>query len=80
MENKAIKCGNKEFVLGQKAYIIGILNITPDSFSDGGLFFNHNNALRKALKMLDDGADIIDIGGESTSPFSKEVKIHEETR
>src|SRR5438105_14178015 len=54
-----------------------ILNVTPDSFSDGGDFFSHDKALKRALEMLDEGADIIDIGGESTRP-GKRSPIPEE--
>ena len=52
---------------------MGILNVTPDSFSDGGLYFNKIDAYKKALLMTREGASIIDIGGESTRPGSKEV-------
>ncbi|VAX05980.1 Dihydropteroate synthase [hydrothermal vent metagenome] len=58
--------------------IMGILNITPDSFSDGGRFLNQNVALRQLEKMLADGADIIDIGGESTRPGAAAVSVEEE--
>lgn len=58
--------------------IMGILNLTPDSFSDGGLFINKDKALRHVQKMIDDGAHIIDIGGESTRPGASEVSIEEE--
>jgi len=58
--------------------IMGILNITPDSFSDGGLFFNDKKAYAQASLMLKDGASIIDVGGESTRPGSKIVKDHDE--
>ena len=57
---------------------MGILNLTPDSFSDGGLFINKDKALRHVQKMIDDGAHIIDIGGESTRPGASEVSIEEE--
>ncbi len=57
---------------------MGILNVTPDSFSDGGLHFEKSNAVDRAMKMVDDGADIIDIGGESTRPGSEPVSIEEE--
>lgn len=60
--------GNKEFKLGERTYIMGILNVTPDSFSDGGKFNSIDNALRQVEKMIKDGVDIIDIGGESTRP------------
>ena len=66
--------------LGQHTRIMGILNITPDSFSDGGKFFALDNALAQAEQMIAAGADIIDIGGESTRPFSEPVSIEEETR
>jgi dihydropteroate synthase len=54
--------------LGARTLVMGILNITPDSFSDGGKFLSRDHAVAHALKMLDDGADVIDIGGESTRP------------
>jgi len=54
--------------LGHKTYIMGILNLTPDSFSDGGSFNDVDSAIKRALEMIDEGADIIDIGGESTRP------------
>ncbi len=62
----------------QKTYILGILNITPDSFSEGGLHFDKSKAVDHALRMADEGADIIDIGGESTRPGSDPVTAEEE--
>ena len=59
---------------------MGILNVTPDSFSDGGLYFDRNTAVEHALRMQDEGADIIDIGGESTRPGAKKVSAEEEIR
>jgi dihydropteroate synthase len=71
--------GNKNiFDFGSKTYIMGILNVTPDSFSDGGKFFSVDNAVKHAIKMEKEGADIIDIGGESTRPGSKPISIDEE--
>lgn len=64
----------------KKTYIMGILNITPDSFSDGGLHFDKSKAVDHALRMADEGADIIDIGGESTRPGSDPVPLKEELR
>ncbi len=61
-----------------KPYIMGILNVTPDSFSDGGKYLNMDNAVNHAVKMIDDGADIIDIGGESTRPEALQVNINQE--
>ena len=57
---------------------MGILNVTPDSFSDGGLYFDTQKAINHALSMIEDGADIIDIGGESTRPFSDPVSVDDE--
>lgn len=57
---------------------MGIVNVTPDSFSDGGLYLNKKDAVRQALKLVSDGADIIDIGGESTRPGSAPVSLQEE--
>ncbi len=76
---KTIKCG--KFVLKfNKTLIMGILNVTPDSFSDGKLFFNPNKAVEHAKQMAKDGADIIDIGGESSRPGSEPVSKEEELR
>lgn len=62
----------------KKPIIMGILNITPDSFSDGGLYNNTDDAINHYKEMLHDGADIIDIGGESTRPFSQKITVEEE--
>jgi len=64
----------------QKTYVMGILNVTPDSFSDGGLFLDGSSAIERALRMEAEGADIIDIGGESTRPGSEPVSLEEEIR
>jgi dihydropteroate synthase len=64
----------------RKTYVMGILNITPDSFSDGGMHFDAQTAIDSGLQMVDDGADIIDIGGESTRPGSEPVLLEEELR
>jgi len=58
--------------------VMGVLNVTPDSFSDGGIFFNFDDAVAHGEKLVNDGADIIDIGGESTRPFSDPVTVEEE--
>src|SRR5258708_11562148 len=57
--------------LGARTLIMGVLNVTPDSFSDGGQFLSRDHAVGHALQMLDNGADILDIGGESTRPGAK---------
>src|SRR5215813_2702001 len=59
---------SRELKLGARTLVMGILNVTPDSFSDGGRFLSRDHAVGHALQMLDEGADIIDIGGESTRP------------
>lgn len=61
--------------LSKKTGIMGILNVTPDSFSDGGLFFDTGSAVKRGLQMENEGADIIDIGGESTRPGSEPVSV-----
>ena len=60
--------------------IMGILNVTPDSFSDGGQYETAELAVKQALRLIDEGADIIDIGGESTRPGAEPVELHEEIR
>jgi len=73
-----MKLGNKEFILGERTYVMGILNATPDSFSDGGKFNNIETALERVKQMINEGVDIIDIGGESTRPNFEAVEIEEE--
>lgn len=73
-----LKCRDKNIELGKKTLIMGILNVTPDSFSDGGRYNNLDSALEQAKKMIEDGADIIDIGGESTRPGHTQISVEEE--
>jgi dihydropteroate synthase len=68
----------KLFDFGKKTYIMGILNVTPDSFSDGNKFFTVNDAVNHALKMQNEGADIIDIGGKSTRPGAESISKEKE--
>lgn len=70
--------GDAKLALGHKTLIMGILNVTPDSFSDGGKYNSVNVALTRALQMVQEGADIIDIGGESTRPGHSAVGEQEE--
>ena len=63
--------GSRTLELGKRTQIMGIVNVTPDSFSDGGQFLDRDRAVEHALKLIADGADIVDIGGESTRPGSK---------
>lgn len=64
--------------LGKRTQVMGVLNVTPDSFSDGGLYFQKEKAIEHGLRLAQDGADIIDVGGESTRPFSEGVPLQEE--
>ena len=73
-----MKIGNKEFDLSSHCYIMGILNVTPDSFSDGGKFNTLDAALKHTEEMIRDGADVIDIGGESTRPGHVVISEEEE--
>lgn len=73
-----MKIGSKEFDLINNAYIMGILNVTPDSFSDGGNFNNIDSALKHTEEMINEGAAIIDIGGESTRPGYVMISDEEE--
>lgn len=78
MNRKIINCGPYELDYGKKTLVMGILNATPDSFSDGGKYFDADKAAKHALEMAANGADIIDIGGESTRPGFDEVSAEEE--
>lgn len=73
-----MKIGNKEFKIGERTYIMGILNFTPDSFSDGGIFNDIDLAIEHVKNMIDDGVDIIDVGGESTRPGYTLISDEEE--
>lgn len=73
-----MKIGSKAFPLGNRTYVMGILNITPDSFSDGGIHNRIDEAVRHALRMVEEGADIIDVGGESTRPNYTMISEDEE--
>jgi dihydropteroate synthase len=72
--------GRHRLELGRRTCIMGIVNVTPDSFSDGGRFLDPRNAVAQGLRLAAEGADIIDIGGESTRPFSESVSADEEIR
>jgi dihydropteroate synthase len=78
--------GGRSLELGKRTLVMGIVNVTPDSFSDGGQHFTPDEALAHALKLLDDGADIVDVGGESTRPGANvgrkdpSVNVEEELR
>lgn len=75
---KKLKINHKIFDLEQHCYLMGILNLTPDSFSDGGQFHHPDKALRHVEQMMQDGMDILDIGGESTRPGYTQISVAEE--
>jgi dihydropteroate synthase len=77
-DNKGLTLRGRYFEWGKKTYVMGILNVTPDSFSDGGQFNSLDAALLQAQQMIEAGADILDIGGESTRPLAKPVAVEEE--
>lgn len=74
-----MRIGSRDFTTTGHTYIMGILNVTPDSFSDGGKFDQIDAALKHAEEMIGDGADVIDIGGESTRPGYTKISDEEET-
>ena len=67
------RCCDRVFDLDGKALVMGILNVTPDSFSDGGLYADPEKAIARGLRLVEEGADIVDVGGESTRPGSAPV-------
>ena len=73
-----MKIGNREFDVKNRTYIMGILNVTPDSFSDGGKWNTMDHVLMHAEAMIKDGADILDVGGESTRPGHTVISAEEE--
>ena len=75
-----MKIGNREFDFSRHTYIMGILNVTPDSFSDGGKWNDMDRALRHVEEMIREGADVIDVGGESTRPGHQKISDEEETQ
>src|SRR5262245_61201170 len=72
--------GGRSLALGERTLVMGIVNVTPDSFADGGLRADPGRAVEDALAMIEDGADIIDVGGESTRPGAEPVPEAEELR
>lgn len=78
MQNRTMQIGNKLFTKEDGPYVMGILNVTPDSFSDGGAHFSLEEALRHTERMIAEGASIIDVGGESTRPGYTQISDEEE--
>ncbi len=80
MPEHTLTCGPHHLELGRRTLIMGIVNITPDSFSDGGHFYAAEKAIAHGLQLVAEGADILDIGGESTRPYSDPVDEAEEKK
>jgi dihydropteroate synthase len=78
MTTRYWKLKNRSLLYGERTLVIGVLNVTPDSFSDGGKFFSFDAAIAQAEQMIEEGADIIDVGGESTRPGSEFISEQEE--
>ena len=79
-KNFKYRFGKIEYDLALRTHVMGILNVTPDSFSDGGRYLESGQAIQHGIKLAEDGADFIDIGGESTRPGSEPVPVEEEIR
>jgi dihydropteroate synthase len=78
MTGRVWRCRDRSFGLGGRTLVMGIVNVTPDSFSDGGMFADAQDAVAHAARLIDEGADIVDVGGESTRPGSDPVSVDEE--
>ncbi len=78
LERVIWRAGSAELDCSDRTFIMGVLNVTPDSFSDGGRFLDHEAAVAQGMRMAADGADILDVGGESTRPGAAEVPLSEE--
>ena len=78
MTDRKLTIRNKSFEWGKRTYLMGVLNVTPDSFSDGGDYYTIESALAQAENMVKSGVDIIDIGGQSTRPGAAEISLEEE--
>src|SRR5579864_4932845 len=74
------KLAGRELLLGERTLLMGVLNVTPDSFSDGGKYLDPDRAFARAVELEEQGADIIDIGAESTKPGSQRISEAEELR
>lgn len=79
-ETRTLEIRGRRFELGPRTWIMGVLNVTPDSFSDGGQYFDAGKAVARGLELASEGADILDVGGESTRPGARPVPEPEELR
>src|SRR6266513_3588737 len=80
MRERIWKIGGRAFNVSRRGLMMGVLNVTPDSFSDGGNFFAPEKAIEHGVRMAAEGANIIDVGGESTRPGAEPVSVDEELR
>ncbi|MEP6758268.1 MAG: dihydropteroate synthase [Actinomycetota bacterium] len=80
MSERSWRCRDHGFPLGSRTLVMGVLNVTPDSFSDGGRFLDTEAAVAHGSRMTDEGADIVDVGGESTRPGADPLPIDDELR
>src|SRR5438132_14330589 len=80
MTNRAWKIGDETVDLSERGMIMGVLNVTPDSFSDGGEFFESEAAIARGIQIACERADIIDVGGESTRPGAEPTSAKEELK
>jgi dihydropteroate synthase len=78
--DRAWRCRDRTLTLGERTLVMGIVNVTPDSFSDGGMFGSADEAVQHGARLVDEGADLIDVGGESTRPGAESVDLKEELR
>jgi dihydropteroate synthase len=80
MTDRVWRCRDRALKLGERTLVMGIVNVTPDSFSDGGMFAGVDEAVRYGARLVDEGADLLDVGGESTRPGADAVAVDEELR
>jgi dihydropteroate synthase len=78
MDQRVWRCGNHALSLGERTLVMGIVNVTPDSFSDGAMFASADDAVAHGARLVDEGADLLDVGGESTRPGSDPIEADEE--
>jgi dihydropteroate synthase len=80
MGERVWRCRDQTLKLGERTIVMGIVNVTPDSFTDGGMYLTTDDAVRHGARLVDEGADVLDIGGESTRPGAEAVDADEELR
>jgi dihydropteroate synthase len=78
MDQRVWRCREHTLSLGERTLVMGIVNVTPDSFSDGGMFASAEDAVAHGARLVDEGADLVDVGGESTRPGSDPIEVDEE--